>query len=153
MVILPGVALAAGSAFSQTASAIPSGSASFSHKAAARYSSHKAAYKVPKSAAKQAKYIKFLTALLSLSPSQQAEAASIFASASTAIAEVRKGVKATRVTLGESVANADSGRIRQTSAMIGSLAAQRHTIGANANLAFYQLLTADQQYKLTQFRS
>jgi Spy/CpxP family protein refolding chaperone len=156
MVILPGVALAASRGFSQTpqsALAASSGSGTPSHKAIVRYSRRKSSYKVPKNAAKQAKYIAFLTTLLSLSPEQQDQAASIFATASAAVAEVKKNKKASRQALGESVSNNDGNRIRQTSVAIGALTAQHHSIGASANAAFFQLLTSDQQAKLTQFRS
>ena len=150
MVILPGVALAASRGFSQTAT---TDSVSLSHKAVARYGRRKASYTVPKSEAKQAKYIRFLTTLLSLTPGQQAEAATIFATASAAVAEVKKNRKSARQTLGQSVSNNDNSRIRQTSIAIGTLTAQHHSIGAGANAAFFQLLTPDQQAKLTQFRS
>ncbi len=150
MVVLPGIALAASRGFSQTATA---DSVSLSHKAVARYGRHKASYTVPKSEAKQAKYIRFLTTLLSLTPNQQTEAASIFAKASATRAELKTTMKTARRTLGESVGNNDNGRIRQSSIAIGTLTAQRHSIGASANAAFFQLLTADQQAKLTQFRS
>ena len=150
MVILPGVALAASRGFAQTSE---TAAATVSHKALARYSRLKSFSKVPKSEAKQAKYIRSLTTLLSLTPNQQTEAASIFAKASAAVAELKTTRKTARRTLGESVSNNDNGRIRQTSIAIGTLTAQHHSIGAGANAAFFQLLTPDQQAKLTQFRS
>jgi Spy/CpxP family protein refolding chaperone len=155
MVVLPGVALAASRGFAQTeqSAASPSSSGTVSHKAVAHYSSPKSSYKIPKSGAKQAKYIGFLTTLLSLAPNQQAQAAAIFANASASDAEAKKNIKAARKHLSETVTNNDSARMQQMSASIGTLAAQRHLIGASANAAFFQLLTADQQAKLNQFRS
>jgi hypothetical protein len=155
MVILPGVALAATSGFAQTqeASASAAGSGTVSHKAISHYSRPKSLYTFPKSGAKQAKYITFLTALLALAPNQQAEAASIFANTSASDAEVKKSMKTARQHLGESVRNNDGAGMRQTSAAIGTLAAQRHAVGAGASAAFLQILTADQQAKLNQFRS
>jgi Spy/CpxP family protein refolding chaperone len=156
MVILPGIALAASRGFSQSpesATTTSTGSASVSHKAIARYSRLKAYYTIPHSAHKQAKYISFLTTLLSLTPNQQTEAASIFAAADTSHAEAKASMKAARQNLGTAVKTNDSGSISRTVAAIGKLAAQQHSVGANANAAFYQILTAAQQATLNQFRS
>lgn len=155
MVILPGVALAASRGFSQTQqpAATSSGSGSLSRKAIARYSRSKTAYTVPRSAAKQAKYISFLTTLLTLSPGQQTEAAGIFSAAATSDAELKKTIKAHRQSLGAAVSGNDSASIARTSAAIGRVAASRHSIGAKANAAFLQILTADQQAKYSQFKS
>ena len=37
--------------------------------------------------------------------------------------------------------------------MVGNIRAQRVSAGANANAAFYRILTPDQQSKLIQFQS
>jgi hypothetical protein len=155
MVVLPGVALAASRGFAQTeqSASSPSGSGAVSHKAISHYSSPKSSYKIPRSAAKQAKYLGFLTTLLSLAPNQQAEAATIFAKASASDAEARKNIKASRKHLGETVTTNDTAGMQQMAVSIGTLSAQRHLIGASANAAFLQILTADQQAKLNQFRS
>ena len=155
MVILPGVALAASRGFAQTQqpAAVPATSTTLSHKAMARYSSPKYAYKVPGSARKQAKYISFLTTLLSLSPGQQAETVSIFAAASTQAGELKPTAKANKRSLGTSAGANNSVGIGQAALAIGKVAAQRHTIGAKANAAFFQILTSDQQETLTKFRS
>jgi Spy/CpxP family protein refolding chaperone len=152
MVVLPGIAFAASQGFSQTTDAVAASSskATISHKALAHYSSAKSFFTIPKSAAKQAKYTNFLTNYLSLLPSQKLQTASIFASASASKAELKTSIKAARKTLGESVRKNDVAGISKTSAAIGTLVAQRHSIGANANAAFLQLLTADQQAKLSQ---
>jgi Spy/CpxP family protein refolding chaperone len=157
MVILPGVAaLAATRGFGQTqqpatATAVRSGATS--HKALAHYSRLKSFSSIPKTEAKQAKYISFLSTHLSLMANQQAQVASIFAAASASDAELKQSMKTTRRNLGESVMNNDSAGISRLSAAIGTLVAQRHVNGANANAAFFQLLTADQQAKLGQLRS
>jgi hypothetical protein len=155
MVILPGIALAAshGLAQSQQAGNSSTASGGLSHKAVARYSRLKSFYTIPKSEAKQAKYVSFLTTLLSLSPNQQTQAAVIFANASTSHGAVKKSMKAARESLGEAVKNNDSAGINQTSVAIGGFAAQRHSIGASANAAFFQILNEAQQVKLNQFRS
>src|SRR5580658_2392993 len=111
MVILPGIALAAGRAFSQTEAAARTSSTTpgtVSHKKMAKYSGLKSFYTVPKSAAKQAKYISFLTELLQLTPTQQTQAASIFSGAGISHKTVKKSVKASRQTLAQAVKNNDS---------------------------------------------
>lgn len=156
MVILPGVALAATRGFAQAQQpvAIPSsGSGVLSRKAMARYGHLKYTYKVPHTASRQAKYISFLSALLSLSPGQQAETTSIFAAASTAAGELKAAAKTHKRSLGASVAANDASGISQASLVIGKAASQRHTIDAKANAAFFQILTADQQQTLTKLRS
>ena len=114
--------------------AVPAGSASLSHKTLARYGRLKSAYKVPHSARKQTKYVNFLATLLSLSPGQQAEAASLFASASTAEAELKTTAKTHRKSLGTSVGANDIAGIERASLELGKLAAQRHSIGAKAKM-------------------
>jgi hypothetical protein len=155
MVVLPAVALAASRGFAETQGAVVSttGSVTNSHKAIAHYSRPKSYYTIPKNARKQAKYISFLTTVLSLAPNQQADAASIFASASTSDAALKKQIKVIRQSLGESVRANDSAGMSKTAVAIGNLVSQRHVIGANANAAVFQLLTADQQAKLNQIRS
>jgi len=156
MVILPGIALAAGRAFSQTPSTSAStstGSQTLSHKAIARFSSLKSFYTIPKSAEKQTKYVSFFTALLSLTQAQQTQAAAIFSSASAAHKIVKAGMNTARQGLAQAVENNDGASIERAANLIGKLTAQRHTNGANANAAFYQLLTADQQAKLLQMKS
>lgn len=151
MVILPGVALGASRAFAQTA-ATPSAPGTVSHKAIARYSSLKSFYTIPKSEPKQAKYIGFLTTLLSLGQSQQTQAAKIFATASATHAEIKKSMHAARVDLGEAVKNNDTNGINRAAGVIGRLASEYHSVGANGQAAFYQTLTSDQQAKFNQFR-
>jgi Spy/CpxP family protein refolding chaperone len=157
MVILPGIALAAGRGFAQSQPATTSraaGSGTLSHKTIAHYSRLKSFSTIPKSEAKQARYVTFLTTLLSLTPNQQTQAASIFATAASASRDaVKKNMKAARQTLAEAVESNNSAVIGQASATIGSLTAQRHSIGASANASFYQMLTLDQQAKFNQFRT
>ena len=155
MVVLPGIALGASRVFAQTQSTTSSSTSTStpSHKTIARYSSLKSFYTIPKNESKQAKYISFLTTLLSLSQSQQTEAAKIFSTASASHAEAKANLKAARQSLGEAVRANDTGAINRASSTIGRLGAQQHLAGANAQAAFYQILSADQQTKLNQFRS
>src|SRR5271154_503809 len=156
MVILPGIALAAGHAFSQTQSTTTSpstGSETLSHKAIARFTNLKSFYTIPKSTAKQGKYINFFTSLLLLTQTQQTQAAAIFSGASASHATVKANIKTAREALAQAVENNDGAGIERAAGAIGRLTAQRHVVGANANAAFFQLLTAEQQAKYTQFKS
>ena len=152
MVILPGIALAASRGFSQSAqtTATSSSSAVVSHKALSHYTRQKSLSTVPKSVSKQAKYISFLTAHLTLSAGQAAEIATIFQTASASIAELKTTMKTARQSLGAAVKNNDADAIDKTTVTIGKLVQQRHLIGAKANAAFYQTLTGDQQAKFSQ---
>jgi Spy/CpxP family protein refolding chaperone len=155
MVILPGIALAASRGFAQTQDAAPASSSfgTISHKVTAHYSRIKSFSTIPKTAAKQAKYIGSLGKVLSLSPAQQDETASIFAAASSSDATLKKSIKTTRQSLGEAVKNNDSAAISEASVAIGTLLGQRHLIGAKANAAFFQVLTADQQARFNQLKA
>jgi hypothetical protein len=161
MVLLPGAALIAGEAFAQSqsdtlASRTPTSTGSLSgHKAmkqATKYGRAKYSYKIPKTPAKQAKYISFLSTLLSLSSAQQQQAASIFSAAIAAKTALRPQVQAAHGELSDAVKSNDGAGITQASAAIGTLGAQRRALGAQANASFYQTLTATQQVTLAQFQ-
>lgn len=154
MVVLPGIAFAATRAFAQTDQAISAtASTTLSHKAMARYSSPKWAYKIPKTEAKQTKYIAFLTAYLGLTGSQQSEAASIFTAARTSTVSVKARAKVARMNLRETVRQNDTAGINSASVTMGTASAQKRALGATANAALFQILAASQQEKLIQLRS
>jgi Spy/CpxP family protein refolding chaperone len=161
MVLLPGTALLATEVFAQSQTdaaasrpSIPAGSLS-AHKAmklTSKYGRAKYAYKVPKTAAKQAKYIGFLSALLSLTTAQQQSAATIFSAALASKTALRPQMKAAHDALSEAVKSNNPTSINQASAAIGALGAQRRALGAQANASFFQILTAAQQASLSQFQ-
>jgi Spy/CpxP family protein refolding chaperone len=151
MVLLPGVALAA-TAIAQAQNSTPSATRGPSHKAISNYSGAKSYYYLPRSAAKQTKFITFLTAYLSLTTTQNAQAAAIFANASASAATVHSSIKTAKEALAVAVKYNDGASITQVTASIGSLIAQRHSLGASANAALYQVLTAQQQTMLNTFR-
>ena len=62
-------------------------------------------------------------------------------------------MKLTRQSLTTAIRNNDTAGINQLSATLGNLHAQMTAGGATANAAFFQILTADQQSMLTQFKS
>ena len=155
MFTLPAVALVARQGIAQGAQVSQPAGLHVSHKVLLKYARPKEISKVPKSAAKTTKYLNSLTALLGLTQSQQQQATTIFAAAVTTHATIKSNMKAARQSLTTAIMNNDSGGIGQASMAIGSLTAQLTAAGANANAAFYQILTTDQKNKLslTQFKS
>jgi hypothetical protein len=157
MVALPGIAAAVASrALGQTRDSVAANNGVVSHlnrKVLAKHSGLKSAYKVPKSAAKQAKYVNSLTALLSLSVGQQQQAATILANAAVTNKQLHINLKAARKALSDAVQANDAGTISQASAALGTLTGQHISNGALANAMVFQLLTTAQQGKLAQFQS
>jgi hypothetical protein len=123
-----------------------------STKALVKHSGSKAAYKIPKNAAKQTRYLNSLSALLSLTSAQQVTASAIFTNASSSHASVKSSLKAARKALMDAVKSNDNGAITQASTTLGVLTGQRVANGAAANAALFQLLTPAQQTKLAQFQ-
>jgi Spy/CpxP family protein refolding chaperone len=151
LIALPGIAaIAASQAFGQTTAS--NGIAPHvSRRTLAKHTGAKAAYKVPKSAGKQARYLNSLTALLSLTTAQQQQAAAIFSGAANARISVHSSLKAARKALRDAVKSNDTGNISQMSTALGSLTSQHISYGALANAAFFQILTPDQQTRLSQY--
>jgi len=97
--------------------------------------------------------VKFLTTLLTLNTAQQQQATAIFTSAATNESALQSQFWTTRQSLNTAVKNNDTTGIDQLASTLGSLSAQRTSIQARADAAFYQILTADQQNKLSQLES
>jgi len=155
LIALPGIAaFAATQAFGQTQETAASNGVvpHVSRRTLAKHTGAKAAYKVPKSAGKQARYLNSLTALLSLNTAQRQQAAAIFTGAANARVSVHSSLKAARKALRDAVKSNDTGSISQVSTALGSLTSQHISYGALANAAFFQLLTPDQQSKLAQYQ-
>lgn len=151
LVALPGLAaFAASRAFSETRATDNEGALpSISRKALVKHSGSKSAYKVPKTAAKQAKYINSLGALLTLTTSQKQQAATIFTSAAGTGASIRTNLKTARKELRTAVQNNDVNGISQAATTLGTVTSQHISNGARANAALFQLLTPDQQAKFS----
>lgn len=107
----------------------------------------------PDPATMAAHRVDFLTTVLNLTPAQQKQATTIFTNAATATASVRDSLKSTHQSLSTAIAGNNGAAIDQASHTIGSLVSQMTSINAKANAAFYQILTPDQQSKLTKLRS
>lgn len=157
VMMLPGVALLAQQASAQVARVSTTRSRPVSqrvsHKVLLKYDRPKAISKIPKNENKVAKYLSSLNALLGLNSAQQQQAAAIFSSAVAVEAGIRSDMKLTRQSLTTAIRNNDTAGINQLSATLGNLHAQMTAGGATANAAFFQILTADQQSMLTQFKS
>jgi Spy/CpxP family protein refolding chaperone len=97
--------------------------------------------------------ISFLTTLLTLTTAQQQQATTIFTAAATAAGPVHSSMKTARESLQTSITGNDAATIDTTAATIGSLTTQLTSIESKASAAFYQILTPEQQTKLTQFES
>jgi Spy/CpxP family protein refolding chaperone len=153
LIALPGIAaFAATQAFGQTQETAASNRTVPHVKTLLKHTGAKAAYKIPKSAGKQARYINSLTALLSLSTAQQLQAATIFTNAAGTRASIHSSLKAARKALSAAVKSSDTGAISQASTALGALTSQHVSNGAAANAAFYQLLTPDQQTKFSLYQ-
>jgi Spy/CpxP family protein refolding chaperone len=94
--------------------------------------------------------VQFLTTVLSLSSAQQQQATTIFTNAGTSESALHQQMKTARESLTAAVKSNNAAAIDQAAATIGSLTTQLTSIQAKAKAAFYQMLTADQQTKMSQ---
>ena len=157
LIMLSGTAAVAAQALAQTrqttglSASGPSQRASY--KALLKLSRSKSSYKIPKTDTKRAKYVRALSAALSLTPGQQQQVEEILANALTARATLRASLKIARHNLSDAVRRMDTALIESLSAVVGNLKTQVLAVGASANAALYRILTPDQQAKLIQFQS
>jgi hypothetical protein len=126
MMFIPGAAaaVAATHGFAQTtgSSAV---SQNPSSKRVLRYGRAKASYHIPRSEAKSAKYVGFLTAFLGLTPDQQQQAASIFTAAVQARQALRSNMKTARQNFVGAIRNKDRGAAGQLTGGLGILKHRR----------------------------
>jgi Spy/CpxP family protein refolding chaperone len=107
----------------------------------------------PDRATKAQRHVQFLTDLLSLNETQQQQAATLFANSATANQSLMKDLMAARTSLNDAVKSNNTTAINQASTIIGDLTAQLAASEGKTKAAFYQLLTPEQQTKLTEFES
>jgi Spy/CpxP family protein refolding chaperone len=108
----------------------------------------------PPSAADIAKrQVKTLTTLLSLTSAQQQQALTIYTNAASAQQTAMDSDKESRESLRTAIKNNDSATIDQVASTMAQTHAQITSIKAKADAAFYQILTADQQTKLSDLES
>jgi Spy/CpxP family protein refolding chaperone len=91
-----------------------------------------------------------LTSLLTLTTAQQTQATTIFTNAMNAVTPLQTTISTDRTSLQTAVKNNDSATIDQLASAIGTAQGQILSIQNKADAAFYAILTADQQTKLSQ---
>ena len=97
--------------------------------------------------------VDYLTTVLNLTSSQQQQATTIFTNAANSESPIRSGLKTARQSLKTAETSNDTAGIEQAAATIGNLTGQLMSIQSKARAAFYQLLTSDQQAKLTKLEA
>ena len=91
-----------------------------------------------------------LTSLLTLTTAQQTQATTIFTNALTAVTPLQTTINTDRTSLQTAVKNNDTASIDPLASAIGTAQGQILSIQNKADAAFYAILTADQQTKLSQ---
>jgi Spy/CpxP family protein refolding chaperone len=94
--------------------------------------------------------VSYLTTVLSLSNAQQQQAIAIFTNAAKDASAVHDSLRSAHESLSAAVKSNDNTAIEQATSTIGNLIAQLTAANANGEAALYQILTADQQNKMTQ---
>lgn len=95
--------------------------------------------------------VNFMTKLLSLTPAQQQQATTIFTNAQATEKTVHGNMKAAHEGLQQAIVSNNAAAIDQSAVTIGNLMTQGISTRAKAEAAFYQILTPEQQAKLTEF--
>ena len=93
--------------------------------------------------------VKTLTALLNLTSGQQEQANEIYRNAAQAEQTWIQAEKKAREALRAAARNNDASTIDHVSASLGQSMARSTSIRAKADAAFYQILTSEQQSKLS----
>jgi Spy/CpxP family protein refolding chaperone len=110
-------------------------------------------HNAPDPAAAAAHHVDHLTKFLTLTAAQQQQATTIFTDAATANSTARASLKTARQALSDAVKSNNTAAIDQAASMIGTLTAQIASSDGRAEAAFVQILTPDQQTKLSQLQS
>jgi Spy/CpxP family protein refolding chaperone len=97
--------------------------------------------------------VKFLTTLLTLNTSQQAQAVTIFTNSITLNLTVGASLKTARRNLRTAVETNEVGSLSGIATTIGTLEGQETLNNAQADAAFYQILTPAQQTQFSQYQS
>ncbi len=90
-----------------------------------------------------------LTSLLTLTSAQQAQATTIYTNEQTAAATIMTSLQTAHTALQTAVQKNDLAGINTQATQIGNLTTQQTENQAKADAAFFQILTPDQQTKLT----
>jgi Spy/CpxP family protein refolding chaperone len=98
-----------------------------------------------------ARQVKFLTTLLTLTTAQATQATTIFTAALNSITPLETQITTAETALSTAIKANTTAAITTQATAIGTAQGQIVGIKANADAAFYLLLTADQKTKLTNF--
>jgi Spy/CpxP family protein refolding chaperone len=94
-----------------------------------------------------------LTVLLNLTTAQQTQATAVFTTEQNAVSGLLTSLQTAHSTLQTAIQSNDTAAINTQATLIGNLTTQQVEAGANAEAAFYAILTADQQAKYKQLLS
>lgn len=99
------------------------------------------------------RHVQHLTTVLSLTPAQQQQATTIFTNAMNGASSVHSDMKTAHQNLQTAIKNNDQAGITAAATTMGNLTSQMIAAHAKAQAAFLQILTPDQQSKLSQLES
>jgi Spy/CpxP family protein refolding chaperone len=97
--------------------------------------------------------VKYLTTLLSLNSAQQQQASTIYTNSATAEESAHQSMKSVHDNLRAAIKNNDAAAIDQASNALGQEIAQSTSTKAKADAAFYQILTPEQQSKMSELEN
>jgi Spy/CpxP family protein refolding chaperone len=98
-------------------------------------------------------HLAMLTKHLDLSAAQQQQATTIFTNAAASQTTIHNSLKTAHDGLSSAIKTNDTAAIDQAAATIGNLTAQMISNHAKAQAAFFQILTPDQQTKMSQMEN
>lgn len=97
--------------------------------------------------------VQHLTTLLGLNATQQQQATTILTNAMSGASSVHNDMKTARQSLRTAIKNNDQNGIAQAATTIGNLTSQMITAHAKAQAALNQILTPEQQTKMSELES
>jgi Spy/CpxP family protein refolding chaperone len=95
----------------------------------------------------------YLTTVLSLTSAQQTQVKTVLTNAAANLSATRASMKTAHATLKTAIHSNDASSMEQASNAIGTLMAQQLLARSKTEAAIYQLLTPEQQTKMTQLES
>jgi Spy/CpxP family protein refolding chaperone len=111
----------------------------------------------PTQATRSAKMIQhrvnYLTTVLSLTPAQQTQVTNIISSETTSKSSASSSMKTARTNLQNAIHSNDAAAMEQAANSMSSLIAQKMLARAKVEAAIYQVLTPEQQTKMSQLET
>lgn len=97
--------------------------------------------------------VDYMTTVLSLTPAQQTQIKNVLTTATASRGTTHGSMKAAHTALKTAIHNNDAAGMEQAANTIGSLMGQEALAHAKTEAAIYQLLTPEQQTKMTQLEA